>query len=56
MTAAVYSARKRVKTLLLTINIGGQVLLTSEVENYMRYQYIGGRGATSPTPPSWREP
>ncbi len=43
LTAAVYSARKRVDTLLVTKDIGGQVLLTAEVENYMGYQYITGK-------------
>jgi len=43
MTAAVYAARKRLKTLLISEDLGGQVLLTSEVENYMGYQYIEGR-------------
>ncbi|MFQ5835325.1 MAG: NAD(P)/FAD-dependent oxidoreductase [bacterium] len=42
MTAAVYAARKRLKTLLISKDLGGQVLLTSEVENYMGYQYIEG--------------
>jgi len=43
MTAAVYAARKRLKTLLISKDLGGQVLLTSEVGNYMGYQYIEGR-------------
>lgn len=43
MTAAVYAARKRLKTLLISKDLGGQILLTSEVENYMGYQYIEGR-------------
>ncbi|MEE9191272.1 MAG: FAD-dependent oxidoreductase [Candidatus Aerophobetes bacterium] len=43
MTAAVYAARKRLKTLLISKDLGGQVLLTSEVENYMGYHYIEGR-------------
>ncbi|MFQ6067427.1 MAG: NAD(P)/FAD-dependent oxidoreductase [bacterium] len=43
MTAAVYAARKRLKTLLISKDLGGQVLWTSEVENYMGYQYIEGR-------------
>jgi len=42
MTAAVYAARKRLATLLVTKDLGGQTLLTSEVENYMGYQYITG--------------
>lgn len=43
MTAAVYAARKRLNTLLLSIDLGGQVLWTSEVENYLGYYYITGK-------------
>ena len=43
MTAAVYAARKKINTLLLTGNIGGQGLTTWLVENYMGYQFIEGR-------------
>lgn len=46
MTAAVYSARKQVKTLLISKDIGGQLLWTSDIENYMGYQYITGRELT----------
>jgi len=42
MTAAVYAARKRLETLLVSKDLGGQTLLTSEIENYMGYQYITG--------------
>lgn len=42
MTAAVYAARKRIDALLLSKDIGGQVLTTTGVENYMGYQYIEG--------------
>jgi len=42
MTAAVYVARKRLDALLLSKDIGGQVLWTSGIENYMGYQYIQG--------------
>lgn len=42
ITAAVYSARKRINALLLTRDLGGQVLWTLDVENYMGYQYIEG--------------
>jgi len=42
MTAAVYAARKRIDALLLSKDIGGQVLWTASVENYMGYQYIEG--------------
>ncbi|TES85543.1 FAD-dependent oxidoreductase [Candidatus Aerophobetes bacterium] len=43
LTAAVYAARKTLKILLISKDLGGQVLLTLEVENYMGYQYIKGR-------------
>jgi len=42
MAAAVYAARKLLKTLLVTNDIGGQVLWTSGVENYLGYQFIQG--------------
>jgi len=42
MTAAVYAARKRIDTLLLSKDIGGQPNLTAGIENYMGYQYIEG--------------
>jgi len=42
MTAAVYAARKRLKAMLLSRDVGGQVLWTTGVENYMGYQYVEG--------------
>jgi alkyl hydroperoxide reductase subunit F len=42
MTAAVYAARKKLNALLLSRDIGGQVLWTSGIENYMGYQFIEG--------------
>ena len=42
MTAAVYAARKKIDTLLLSKDHGGQVMWTSGVENYMGYQFIEG--------------
>jgi len=42
MTAAVYAGRKKLNALLLSYNIGGQVLWTAGVENYMGYQFIEG--------------
>ena len=42
MTAAVYAARKRLNTLLLSNDVGGQALWMMGVENYMGYQYIEG--------------
>lgn len=34
MTAAVYTCRKKLKTLLVSIDVGGQTNLTSHIENY----------------------
>lgn len=42
MTAAVYAARKRLNSLLLSKDIGGQVNWTLGIENYMGYQFIEG--------------
>jgi alkyl hydroperoxide reductase subunit F len=42
MTAAVYAARKRLDVVLISKDLGGQVLWTTGVENYMGYQYIEG--------------
>jgi len=47
MTAAVYAARKQLKTLLIGKDLGGQLLWTSDIENYMGYQYITGRELTT---------
>jgi len=43
MTASVYAARKKINTLLISGDIGGQGLTTWLVENYMGYQFIEGR-------------
>ena len=42
LTASVYTARKRLNTLLLSTDIGGQVNWTLGIENYMGYQFIEG--------------
>lgn len=42
MTAAVYAARKKMNTLLVTKDFGGQPMWTMEIENYMGYQFITG--------------
>ena len=41
MTAAIYSARKGLKTLVLAKDVGGQLNLSAELENYLGYSYIG---------------
>ncbi len=43
LTAGVYAARKKLDTLLVSRDIGGQTLLTSDIENYMGYHYISGK-------------
>ena len=47
MTAAVYSARKRLKTAIISKDFGGQVAWTLGIENYPGYQYITGRELTA---------
>ncbi len=42
MTAAVYAARKLMDALLITSDLGGQMIWTREIENYLGYQYITG--------------
>ncbi len=42
LAASVYAARKQLKTLLVSVDIGGQVNTTWGVENYLGYQFIEG--------------
>ncbi len=42
MTAGVYAARKKLKTLMLTKDIGGQAAWSSDVENYPGFTMIKG--------------
>jgi thioredoxin reductase (NADPH) len=42
LTAALYTSRQGLKTLLMTKDIGGQMLLTNDIENYPGFQNIGG--------------
>ncbi|MGQ9783890.1 MAG: NAD(P)/FAD-dependent oxidoreductase [Armatimonadota bacterium] len=42
MTAAVYAARKQIDTLVLTKDIGGQALWSSDIENYLGFTLITG--------------
>ncbi len=44
LAASVYAARKRLGTLLISVDIGGQVNWTLGVENYLGYQFIEGAG------------
>lgn len=40
MTAGVYAGRKMMNTLVITQDVGGQMLWTKDVENYMGFRYI----------------
>jgi NADH-dependent peroxiredoxin subunit F len=42
MAAAVYAARKLLNTLIVSNDIGGQVMWTNGIENYLGYQFIEG--------------
>ena len=42
ITASVYAARKKMKFLVITKDIGGQTALSGDVENYTGYQFITG--------------
>lgn len=42
ITAAIYAARKRIETLIVSKDIGGQVATTFGIENYPGFRYITG--------------
>jgi alkyl hydroperoxide reductase subunit F len=42
LTAAIYTARKKLKTLVLSRDIGGQMAWSSDVENYTGFSFITG--------------
>ncbi len=42
MTAAVYTSRKRLDVLIISENVGGQAMYSSEIDNYLGYKYITG--------------
>ena len=42
IAAGVYAARKQLKTLLVSVDIGGQINTTLGIENYLGYQFIEG--------------
>ncbi|MBM3252855.1 MAG: FAD-binding protein [Candidatus Omnitrophica bacterium] len=46
ITAAVYSARKRLNFLIISKDIGGQTALSGAIENYTGYQFITGTELT----------
>ncbi len=43
MTAGLYAGRKKLKTLIIALDFGGQALLAGEIENYPGYQRVLGR-------------
>jgi len=42
ITAGIYAARKKLRTLVVSKDVGGQTALSGAVENYTGYQYISG--------------
>jgi thioredoxin reductase (NADPH) len=42
LTAAIYAARQGLRTLVVTKDIGGQALLTNDIQNYPGFTAIGG--------------
>lgn len=44
LTAAIYAARRALKTLIVSMDIGGQMAMTNSIENYPGYEEIDGPG------------
>lgn len=42
MAAAIYAARRMMKTLVISKNIGGQIMLASDIKNYPGFDFISG--------------
>jgi thioredoxin reductase (NADPH) len=42
LTAAMYASRQALNTLIITKDIGGQALLTNDIENYPAFEHVGG--------------
>ncbi len=42
LTAAIYAARRALKTLIVSMDVGGQMALTNSIENYPGYEEIDG--------------
>ncbi|MAF24780.1 hypothetical protein CL634_04310 [bacterium] len=42
MSAGIYTARKKLKTLVLSKDVGGQTAISAEIENYLGYQTANG--------------
>ncbi len=47
MTAGVYAARKKLKTILLSKDIGGQAAWSSDIENYLGFSMLTGAELTT---------
>ena len=43
LTAGIYCSRKKLKTLLISFNVGGQALETEDIENYPGFKLITGK-------------
>lgn len=46
ITAAVYAARKKIDSLVIALDIGGQTAWSGDIENYTGYQFITGQDLT----------
>lgn len=46
ITASVYAARKKMNFLVVTKDVGGQMVLSADIENYIGYQFITGMELT----------
>ncbi len=42
ITASIYAARKKMDLVVVSENVGGQTILSSDIENYTGYQFITG--------------
>lgn len=47
ITASVYAARKAMKFLVISVDIGGQTVWSGDIENYTGYQFITGPELTA---------
>src|SRR3989344_3882962 len=47
LSAAIYTVRKSLKTLVVTKNIGGQAALSNDIENYLGFSLIKGSDLTT---------
>jgi thioredoxin reductase (NADPH) len=55
LSAALYASRQSLNTLLVTKDIGGQALLTNDIENYAAFDHIGGYELMSKFEPQARD-